>query len=392
MGQAPRRRLRPRVCRRALPRHRHLAAQPRRQVARAARGPRRARRAPAADPAQRRAPRPRRRPARLRHLLAAARGGRGAGRSLSRRLARFRAAPGRARLGGDDRRRLPRRRGLPAPDPGAPRHRRLLRRHVRAPPRRIDSGNRRRTRANDRPHPDPRFRQPGDPADRAAGARERGLLRDPPLHDRRGQGARLRPAGDHPVGRPGLGDRGRSAAGAGDRLSPRRAGARHLLRHADDVRRIGRPRRVERASGIRPRLYRHPRRLPAVRRAVAQGRARAGVDEPRRQGRRGAGRLPRGGGERRRALRRDRRRRAPLLRRPVPPRGRAHAAGRRNCCATSPTRRGLPRRLDDGRCSAPRRSSASATGRRTAASSAACRAASIPRSPRRCCTRRSATS
>ena len=39
------------------------------------------------------------------------------------------------------RRRLPRRRGLPVPDPGAPRHRRLLRRPVRAPPRRIKSGN-----------------------------------------------------------------------------------------------------------------------------------------------------------------------------------------------------------------------------------------------------------
>ena len=36
----------------------------------------------------------------------------------------------------DDRRRLPRRRGLSVPDPGAPRHRRLFRRAVRAPPRR----------------------------------------------------------------------------------------------------------------------------------------------------------------------------------------------------------------------------------------------------------------
>ena len=92
-------------------------------------------RAPAADPAQRRAPGPRRRPARLRHLLAAARGGRGAGRSLSRRLAGFFSIPGHARLGTNHRRRLPRRRGLPVPDPGAPRHRRLLRRPVRAPPR-----------------------------------------------------------------------------------------------------------------------------------------------------------------------------------------------------------------------------------------------------------------
>ena len=91
----------------------------------------------------------------------------------------------------------------------------------------------------------------------------------------------------------------------------------------------------QRPPGIRPRLYRHHRRVPAVRRAVAKRRARAGVDEPRRQGRRAAARLSRGGGQRRRALRRDRRRRAAVLRRAVPPRGRAHAAGRRSCCATS---------------------------------------------------------
>ena len=44
------------------------------------------------------------------------------------------------------------------------------------------------------------------------------------------------PRGDHPVGRAGLVDRGRLAARARCRLSARRAGARHLLRHADDVR------------------------------------------------------------------------------------------------------------------------------------------------------------
>ena len=81
------------------------------------------------------------------------------------------------------------------------------------------------------------------------------------------------PRGDHPVGRSGLGDRGRLAARARDRVPARRAGAGHLLRHADDVRRIGRPRRAERAPGIRPRLCRCHRRLPVVRRAVAQGRA-----------------------------------------------------------------------------------------------------------------------
>ena len=62
------------------------------------------------------------------------------------------------------------------------------------------------------------------------------------------------------------------------------------------------------------------------------------MDEPRRPGRRAAARLPRGGGERSGALRRHRRRQPPVLRRAVPSRGRAHAAGRASCCATSPIR------------------------------------------------------
>ena len=117
MGQAPRRQLRPGLRRCALPRHRDVAAQSRRQMAHDARGSRRARRTPAADPAQRRAPRPPRRAVDLRDLLVAARGGRGAGRSLSRRRAGFRAVAGRARLERDDRRRLAGRRGLSPADP-----------------------------------------------------------------------------------------------------------------------------------------------------------------------------------------------------------------------------------------------------------------------------------
>ena len=112
MGQAPRRRLRPGLRRCALSRHRDVAAQPRRQMAHAARGSRRARRTPAADPAQRRAARPSRRTPDLRDLLVAARGRRGAGRSLSRGRARFFAAARRACLGRDDRRRLAGRRAI----------------------------------------------------------------------------------------------------------------------------------------------------------------------------------------------------------------------------------------------------------------------------------------
>ena len=83
--------------------------------------------------AQRRASRPPGRKARLRDLLAVARGGRGASRSVSRGRARILRGARRARLGRDDRRRLAGRRALSAADPGAARHRRILRRHLRAP-------------------------------------------------------------------------------------------------------------------------------------------------------------------------------------------------------------------------------------------------------------------
>ncbi len=49
------------------------------------------------------------------------------------------------------------------------------------------------------------------------------------------------PRGHHPVGRAGLGDGGDDAARPRHRVRARRAGAGDLLRHADDVRPIGRP-------------------------------------------------------------------------------------------------------------------------------------------------------
>src|SRR5437868_7602433 len=102
-------------------------------MADAPRGSRRACRTPAADPAQRRAPRPPRRAPDLRDLLIAARGRRGAGRSLSCRRAGFLAAARRARMGRDDRRRLAGRGGLSSADPRPARHRRLFCRDLRAP-------------------------------------------------------------------------------------------------------------------------------------------------------------------------------------------------------------------------------------------------------------------
>ena len=106
-----------------------------------------------------------------------------------------------------------------------------------------------------RPRPDRRFRQPGDPADRPAGARGRRLLRDPSvLEGRRGLRAAAAQGGD-PLRRPGLGPRGRQPARARVDLRGRRAGARHLLRPADAVRSssAARSRAAMRASSAAPR-------------------------------------------------------------------------------------------------------------------------------------------
>ena len=63
-------------------------------------------------------------------------------------------------------------------------------------------------------HPHRRLRQPGDPADRAAGARGRGLLRDRAVQPRR-RGVRAAAAqGHHPLRRAVVGDVGRQPARA----------------------------------------------------------------------------------------------------------------------------------------------------------------------------------
>ena len=98
VGEAPCRELRSGAGRCALPRHRQLAAQPGRQMARHPRISPNWRSASATS-CERGAAGEAGRPAHLCHLLAAARGKRGAGRGVSRRIARFRALPGSARLG-----------------------------------------------------------------------------------------------------------------------------------------------------------------------------------------------------------------------------------------------------------------------------------------------------
>ena len=171
-----------------------------------------------------------------------------------------------------------------------------------------------------------------------------------PVHGDRRQDPRLRPARRHPVGRPGLGDacrrrraRPTSCSGSACRCSAicygmqtmcAQLGGRVTLSDHQEFGRafidiIGECRLFEGLwpKGAREQVWMsHGDKvdaLPPGFRAVAV--------------------------ERRRPLCRDRRRRAPVLRRPVPPRGRAHAAGRPAACATSPTSVcGCPRRLDDG--------------------------------------------
>ena len=119
VGEASRRELRPRAGRRALHRHRHLAAQSRCEMAPQALGPRRADRAPGRHPRQRPPPRAAGRAARLCDLLALARRGRGAGRALPRRARRLRARPHRRASGARRWGRLSRPRRDAAPVAGA---------------------------------------------------------------------------------------------------------------------------------------------------------------------------------------------------------------------------------------------------------------------------------
>src|SRR6516162_6506467 len=101
-------------------------------MARHQRGSRRSDRPPAGYSRQRRAAGPPGRAPRLRDLLAAARGERGAGRGVSRRRARIFLRARRGDLGRGDRRRRAGRRALSQADAGAARDRWVLCRYFRA--------------------------------------------------------------------------------------------------------------------------------------------------------------------------------------------------------------------------------------------------------------------
>ena len=150
--------------------------------------------------------------------------------------------------------------------------------------------------------------------------------------------AAFAPAGGDPLRRPGQRHRAGQPARRPRDLRPRRPGARHLLRPADDDGPARRP--VEAGHHAEfGRAFVTPDRHRTTRcfTGLFADRPRGGLDEPRRPGHRARPRLR---GDRRlaeRPLRDHRRPRPPLLRRPVPPRGAPHRQRRPHPAATSPT-------------------------------------------------------
>jgi hypothetical protein len=108
------------------------------------------------------------------------------------------------------------------------------------------SGRRQAARCHLRPHdvpsenPDSRLRLAGRATDRSPRPRAAGVLRAASLRRRRAVHPRLQAAGHHPLGRSEFGLRGRGLQGAAGGVRTRRARARHLLRHADHGRAVGR--------------------------------------------------------------------------------------------------------------------------------------------------------
>ena len=197
-------------------------------------------------------------------------------------------------------------------------------------------------RHDDRHRPHHRFRQPGHPADRAAGARGRRLFRDRPVPARpRRRSARLKPKAVILSGgpasalpRPAARARRRSVFEAGVPVLGICYGQQTMCAQLG-----GKVEGGTTASSAAP-SSRSSRTAALFDGSVSDRRAPPGLDEPRRPRHRAAaglrGRRPLG----ERALRRDRRRGAQDLRHHVPPRGGAHAgrrqAARRTSCTTSP--------------------------------------------------------
>ena len=133
--------------------------------------------------------------------------------------------------------------------------------------------------------------------------------------------AALQSARADPLRRPGLGLRRERAPDRHQAVRAGRAGARHLLRHAPDGAGSRRQGRANGDRGVRQDRDADRRGHSLQRRA---GRRADRLDEPPRLGHRRSARRPRGRQLRDDAARRLRGSRARPLRRPVPPRGRAH--------------------------------------------------------------------
>ena len=126
--------------------------------------------------------------------------------------------------------------------------------------------------------PDPRLRRAVHPAHRAPRARARRVLRDPALGHHQRRRPQVEAQRHHPLRRPRVGHRQGTAARAAGRVRARRAGARHLLRHADHGAAAGRPRAAQpiTASSAMPKSPRsRPNKLfdGLFDRQDAQGRA-----------------------------------------------------------------------------------------------------------------------
>ena len=239
-----------------------------------------------------------------------------------------------------------------------------------------------------RPGPRRRLRCPVRPADRPAGARGEGLLRDRAAHDAGRRDAGPGAEGDRAVRRSVVGLRARRPGARRGALRRRRRGLRHVLRLPGDG-------PVARRRGLadrRPRVRPHSGRRGRARHAAGRpARAAQRLDVPRRLGDRGTRGLHAAGLDGRHAGGGVRGRRSRLGRRAVAPRGAAHRARPAGARALPPRDRRLPADLDDAQHRRRAGRGRSASRSATAARSARCPAASTPPWPPRSCSARSAT-
>ena len=240
------------------------------------------------------------------------------------------------------------------------------------------------------PRPGPRRRLRGAvcAADRAAGARGSGLLRDRAAHDAGGRDAGAQPEGDRAVRWTLERLRGGRAEHRLRAVHGRHAGVRHVLRVPADGAGAGRRGRAHRGPRVRP----HPGRGRGVRDAPGRRtRPAQRLDVARRLGGAGAGGVHRAGLDGGHAGGGLRGRRARAGRRPVAPGGAAHRARPEGARALPARHRRLPADLDDAqhRRGAGRGDPRSRSA--TAGRSARSPAASTPRWPPRSCSARSAS-